>query len=610
MTNEIIRKLQETLGITPKNKRKISEIKIGEKVFVSPNDLYFIIESSGQEFILFLNLDTNNFGEKEIGSRQFKIAKTTETEYILIEPNKNLNSANNFTQPKTEEEIHSEQLKKVFGISQEMIYKIRESLPKENMIQIPMAYDQEAVKEKEQIMEKFLGGNYARVAGRLLKENEKAKKSYSYLTYNPKPNPKIKGPEILKYLKENLIFDNETINTIFDSLSFEKIVTGKQRNGSGVVLFGPGGTGKSTILNAIMQIFEETLGSYVSRNEITKKMHSLRDVQGGKWRGAYEDHFGKYFEEAILEAKKRGVPSLICIDEGDEFVKPESERNSEQVQFWKSRIGNTPEIIVCIATNLTLDQLDPENNPAVREGRTVNIEIPRPNKEFTKKLILFFNNENKITLNKKLEDDKDFDYIAEIVVKYNKVGSNINKFCEEIFNKKIKTAELLENGYTLQQIVKMKEKEQESQIDIEDYKKRFVEWLSDKTETYNPSKNNENKKTTENIESAFSIINNTQTSIRKLYQNHKLNSENEEKALFFTIKTQLNLIKENINFYHQEKSIVKSKEEYKSLNKIINAFLQILEQWEKSKNSNNLYNIPQAKFQAIEQLFNMLQQYK
>ena len=157
---------------------------------------------------------------------------------------------------------------------------------------------------------------------------------------------------------------------------------------TGVILFGPPGTGKTVLLNAIGKVYEAS-NAYSKEISVSSVMSS------------YVGQFAKNLEDqikiAIGEAETRRKPSFLYFDEGstlaqsaEEGASSVSKHYQEAIDVMKRYIGNDRRLVVAISTNLLSESFE---DALTREGRLTSFFIGYPDAEQRKRMWKHFSNE-------------------------------------------------------------------------------------------------------------------------------------------------------------------------------------------------------------------------
>jgi len=178
--------------------------------------------------------------------------------------------------------------------------------------------------------------------------------------------------EVLAPLDEVFIPD-ELKDDIVTRVSIPELLDGAQPSYSGVIIFGPPGTGKTVLLRAISEVYRRA-GGY------------SEDVSFSGLNSAFVGQFARNLEEclsrAINEAKKRKKPSFLSFDEGSILVEKSSEgawsvakHYQEAIDILKRYIGNHREVVAAVSTNVLPETFE---EALTREGRLTTFFIGYP----------------------------------------------------------------------------------------------------------------------------------------------------------------------------------------------------------------------------------------
>lgn len=562
------------INVSSLSVKSIKELSVGEKFFVPYESISLVVEPAGEKnknYLFFLDLNSKKHYSNYGSSAKVEVYKISEDKYVLIEPIKDINDL-----------LIGE--KKVF--SKEFIQEIISNIVQFNKQNIfnanPYTYNPEEGKESSKVYEKFFNVNYVYLWGtRDLKESEKAKILLSRGKFiAKKPKTKLTGSAILEKMKSSLALQDEVVKLLFDELNFHEIIVGKDPINGGIVLYGPGGTGKTTIMKSIADIFEE-LGAYVAKNDKNEFLKTS-EVKDTKYYGAYTDYFEPKFANAIQEARMRGIPSLIPIDEGDIFIKKESDKenahSSDMLNFWKGHVGNHKDIIVIVASNVLKKDL---NDIAVRAERAVAVEIPLPNAEIAKKLILQFISYYKIELNEKLTE-AELNDLSKVVVDNKKPGANISNFCKNFYGKVNSRVDKYSSGLSTEEIEleenELKGKPINKEIFIQRFKAEVLGYNFGQNEKSSVLSSNhissEDEKLIGEVENVFEFVN---TNLNKLEQLYNTKGKNLE--LLSVYMSNLIILNSNLEKYYEVKKIEKRYLKIKEIKTNVQDSISILENW-------------------------------
>lgn len=377
----------------------------------------------------------------------------------------------------------------------------------------------------------YLNKGYQRFGGRPLSISEKELIKNSFGEYLPKKvGSNITVKSLLQRLLQELAFSQEVLQEVVSVSNFERINAGTTPKNPNLLLFGPGGTGKSELLKSLTAIYEEKFNCYIAYQDFqTKQLLKGSTTDGDqKFAGAYEDTYKPILQKAIKEARIRGVPSIIPIDEGDIFVKnPNLEKGGHGqnvINFFKSYAGNYDELMFIISCNLSEQEFD---GPATRDGRMNRVFIGPPQlKEmiklfkdiFLKKMI----DNNEIEIIPELEDSE-IAWICDNLVKKNVVGSQIKVFfIKQVLQKKIDFFSISDD-YTLDDLYR------DNTTKKKISKNEFINLLQSYFGAFSNPRNTNESQTTENS-------NNSDPNLHNLYhmilETKKPNSRTSFKDFF------------------------------------------------------------------------------
>lgn len=408
--------------------KSVSHLPSGKRYFVPFEAITFLIEtnpqkqgpqgSHGQDYLIFLDLNTKDVYEQLGEHGKVEIYKESDDKYYILQPILDVN--------------------KLFAgdtgiLSNEFLQQLFTSLPDENKISVPPPYSEKDMKEHNAIYDKYLSKGYAYLWGtRQLKEYEIAKIILYTGHFVPKKPTGFNPNQLFNRLINNLSLQESVTKELINNINLHQIMVGREPINSGVVLFGPGGTGKTTIMRELAEVFKK-LGAYVALNDENEFLKTS-EVKNTKYYGAFQDYFAPKFSQAIREARVRGIPSFIPIDEGEIFVqKPSVSKNDhapEVINFFKGLVGNHKEFVVVLATNVLREDLDPI---ATRKGRIATLEIPLPDAKIAAKLIRMFIKKYEIMLERELKESE-VNELASLVEKNGLPGAAISHFCSNFYS--------------------------------------------------------------------------------------------------------------------------------------------------------------------------------
>jgi len=176
-------------------------------------------------------------------------------------------------------------------------------------------------------------------------------------------HPALIDPRNVLAPLNSVFLDDAVIDDVLISLGLPELLDGAKCDNSGCILNGPPGTGKTVLMRAVAKIYEN-LGCY--SHEV-----NLANISEGTV-NSLARNLDLEIDRALLEARKRGRPSIIYLDEATLLVKKIVPNSSVQnyyqaaLDVLKKYIGNYPELIFAISTNGDRDSFD---KPLIRDGR-------------------------------------------------------------------------------------------------------------------------------------------------------------------------------------------------------------------------------------------------
>lgn len=260
------------------------------------------------------------------------------------------------------------------------------------------------------------------------------------------PSPKanaFNGGEVREYTSQEirssfdgLFLKDETMNRLWKAVGLRDIITHRKDNilemaqkgliklPNGGILNGPPGVGKSAAMEATANAMFRA-GCYV---------HTLSLAQmEERYVGSFANNLVQQFEHASQEAKKRGKPSLIVIDEATNLVTGVA--NSESAARYyqgaldalKAYATGHPELIFVLATNAPNRDLD---GPLSRSMRLDLVSFGLPDDTLRGKMFDYYLRTSNVI--EGLTEDQ----LRKLALALpESMGADIRKFCEDYYDR-------------------------------------------------------------------------------------------------------------------------------------------------------------------------------
>jgi SpoVK/Ycf46/Vps4 family AAA+-type ATPase len=294
--------------------------------------------------------------------------------------------------------------------------------------------------------------------------------------------------DVLESVKEKLLplydifLDHEVLNQVLINTGVPEIIRDEKPIFTGVILYGEGGTGKTSLQKAIAQVYKNC-------GAISEELNVA--AMSEKYIGSLGNNLDKKIAEINKESEKLDKPAFIYLDEATSLVMSKESHNTsgadyyqEAVDVLKKYISNYPNLIFSITTNAMPDVYD---DTLIREGRLTPILIPLPGKNEKIKMWEFFLKKHGIF--EGLEYDE-YEKLADLTDEAK--GSFISEFARGYLPGKKLEEETINAGSKsiLDALVKG------SSVNLESLKKRltFNEVLSDLKKQIQKSTKRNNKK--------------------------------------------------------------------------------------------------------------------
>lgn len=182
-----------------------------------------------------------------------------------------------------------------------------------------------------------------------------------------------------------IFIEPSILNEVLINAGVPEIVRGEPPIYTGIILYGEGGTGKTSLQKAISRVYKNC-GAIAEELNVASMSE--------KYIGSLGNNLDKKISEINLESEKADKPAFIFLDEATSLVMSKDAHNTsgadyyqEAVDVLKKYISNYPNLIFSITTNAVPDIYD---DTLIREGRLTPIEIPLPGKNEKMKMWEFF----------------------------------------------------------------------------------------------------------------------------------------------------------------------------------------------------------------------------
>lgn len=237
---------------------------------------------------------------------------------------------------------------------------------------------------------------------------------------------------------DGLFLRADVMNRAWKAVGLRDIITNRKKNilemhakgeiklPNGAIFNGPQGVGKSATMEDIALAWARS-GGYVHKLSLGKMEE--------RYVGSFANNLIQQFEHASQEAKKRGKPALIIIDEATNLVTGVA--NSESAARYyqgaldvlKDYATSHPELIFVLATNARNADLD---GPLTRSMRLDLVTFGLPDDEQRGKMFAHYLKANGVV------EGLDAGQIHKLVVALpDSMGADIRKFAEEYYDRVI-----------------------------------------------------------------------------------------------------------------------------------------------------------------------------
>ena len=646
--------------LTPK---VVGELQKNKFLFVSLNSIY----TDEDKRTIWLDLESNNFNlntakgsfiyaviRKDVGTaRDFSFLPLSFSQNSLVS-SKSINLLNDedfwnvFTNP--EKNFVYEPISEKINFIQEILHNIKaakdqnkkiplseEILKKlelnEDEINILLKIKDEIKKiNKKHINELLYEKRYSLLIGELTLEEEILNKVATEEDNIKKPS--ITFEEVAKYF-EDVIIDDKIKQEVYLGMSLPEIIAGKKPKSGGVILIDRGGTGKSLLKSRFIELFKRMKAEVKekSQGDITSYVNSGPQVIKKWYRGGPTDQVTGHEEvDLVGAAKKNGIPSLLVIDEAEEFIrenKNSSQRDSvNALNTLKKYIqdaekgGVTGYVITLLIANMN----EKEIHEPLKQGaeRLKPIYLGPPSSiEIWEKVI-----KNVVIEKNKLEfkENQNLKLLAELLLKHNNTVSDegfvitpreLSAYSSEYYSKHTTEGEIIPGDKAFfKRMFAISNKQDKWKIDFNIFLKDIIlEILTDKLNKDTASKSkkedlikeyfqlisvarsdeenkshllieggklSEEEKLIIDVETAFEFISSNMNKLELSYNTRENNSE-----LLSLFISNLVILNTNLEKYYEFKKIDKKDFKIKEIIANIKFGIKILENWKNRTYTNS-----------------------
>jgi SpoVK/Ycf46/Vps4 family AAA+-type ATPase len=246
--------------------------------------------------------------------------------------------------------------------------------------------------------------------------------------------PKTRA-DILAPLRE-VFLDDKLMDTVVTRTAVPELLEGTEPGYGGVILFGPPGTGKTVLMDALGEVYTRA-GAY-------SEAVSLAQINSS-YVSEFARNLERVLERAVSEASRRKKPSLVRIDEGSALVtraedgaRSVSKHYQEAIDVLKRYVGNNRNVVLVIATNELPDSFE---EALTREGRLTSCFVGYPERNERRRMWQHFAKQYKLL---ELGEEQAYQ-LADAT--QTEQGAFIEEFCRT-YDTTRRSALLKEKGYT------------------------------------------------------------------------------------------------------------------------------------------------------------------
>ena len=228
----------------------------------------------------------------------------------------------------------------------------------------------------------------------------------------------------------SVFMEPSIINEVLIRTSVPEIIRCDSPVFNGVILYGKGGTGKTQLMKAIGNVYENA-------GCISKELNLAKMSE--KFIGSLANNLDEQISEIETESRKTATPAFIYLDEATSIIMSSDNHNESGVDYYqeavdvlKKYISNYSNLVFCITTNFKPDIFD---DTLIREGRLEPIHIPLPGLAEKNSMWDHYMKQYDVLPN---ISKKQCEKLSELIP--DEQGAFINEFCKSyIAKKKLKT---------------------------------------------------------------------------------------------------------------------------------------------------------------------------
>ena len=241
--------------------------------------------------------------------------------------------------------------------------------------------------------------------------------------------------EILAPLYD-IFLPSDILNEVLIRTGVPEVIRGERPVFNGIILYGPGGTGKTALQKAVSQVFRNAEAVSAELN-----VAALSE----KYIGSLAHNLDERIAEILQKADKAGKPAFVFLDEATSLVMSAASHNTSGVDYYqeavdvlKKYISNYPQLVFSITTNAAPDLFD---DTLIRDGRLAPIRIGHPGDAEKTAMWEFFLTKHEVISD--LTEDQ-YSLLSKRIPK--ETGAFISAFCKSYLPRKKLSMETSQAG--------------------------------------------------------------------------------------------------------------------------------------------------------------------